>query len=54
MGNSSSGSIAVHLGPNASVDDVAANIERISDMSEATPFGQGGEVTVKIFQTMPS
>jgi NAD(P)-dependent dehydrogenase (short-subunit alcohol dehydrogenase family) len=44
----------VHLGPNASVDDVAANIERIGDMSEATPFGQGGEVTVKIFQTMPS
>jgi NAD(P)-dependent dehydrogenase (short-subunit alcohol dehydrogenase family) len=44
----------VHLGPHASVDDVAANIERISDMSEATPFAQGGEVTVKIFQTMPS
>jgi NAD(P)-dependent dehydrogenase (short-subunit alcohol dehydrogenase family) len=44
----------VHLGPNATVDDVAANIERIGDMSEATPFGQGGEVTVKIFQTMPS
>jgi NAD(P)-dependent dehydrogenase (short-subunit alcohol dehydrogenase family) len=44
----------VHLGQNATVDDVAANIERIGDMSEATPFGQGGEVTVKIFQTMPS
>jgi len=44
----------VHLGAHATLDDVAANIEKITDMSEATPFAHGGEVTVKIFQTMPS
>jgi len=44
----------VHLGPAASVDDVAAAIGKITDMSDATPFTHGGEVTMKIFQTMPS
>jgi NAD(P)-dependent dehydrogenase (short-subunit alcohol dehydrogenase family) len=43
----------VHLGPKATVDDVAAAIGKITDMSEATPFTQGGDVTMKIFQTMP-
>jgi len=39
----------VHLGPNATVDDVAAAWERIADMADATPFWQGAEVTQKIF-----
>ncbi|MDH5670509.1 MAG: SDR family oxidoreductase [Myxococcales bacterium] len=39
----------VKLGDNVSVEDVAANWEKISDMSEATPFNAGGEVTMKIF-----
>jgi NAD(P)-dependent dehydrogenase (short-subunit alcohol dehydrogenase family) len=39
----------VHLGPNATVEDVAVNIERIGDMTEATSFWQGAEVTQKIF-----
>ena len=41
----------VHLGDNASVDDVAAAYGQISDMREATPFTHGGEVTQKIFAT---
>jgi NAD(P)-dependent dehydrogenase (short-subunit alcohol dehydrogenase family) len=44
----------VHLGGEATVDDVAAAIGKITDMSAATPFTQGGDVTMKIFQTMPS
>lgn len=43
----------VHLGQSATVDDVAAAIDKICDMSEATPFNHGGEVTAKIFKTMP-
>ena len=43
----------VHLGPAATVDDVAAAAKRIADMSEATPFWQGAEVTQKIFATRP-
>jgi NAD(P)-dependent dehydrogenase (short-subunit alcohol dehydrogenase family) len=42
----------VHLGPKASADDVAAAWDKITDMSEATPFHQGGDLTLKIFQTM--
>ena len=41
----------VHLGPAATVEDVAAAFDRIADMSQATPFWQGGEVTQKIFAT---
>jgi NAD(P)-dependent dehydrogenase (short-subunit alcohol dehydrogenase family) len=44
----------VHLGPAATVEDVAAAIGKITDMREATPFTQGSDVTMKIFQTMPS
>ena len=43
----------VHLGPNATVDDVAAAAEAIADMSEATSFWQGAEVTQRIFATRP-
>jgi len=41
----------VNLGSAATVEDVAAAMERITDMSEATPFWQGAEVTQKIFTT---
>ncbi len=41
----------VHLGPAATVDDVAAAADRIADMSKATSFWQGAEVTQKIFAT---
>jgi len=37
------------LGQNATLEDFAANWDKISDMSEATTFGNGGEVTIKIF-----
>jgi len=43
----------VHLGPDASVDDVAAAMKQIADMSGATPFTQGAEVTQRIFATRP-
>ena len=43
----------VHLGKDASVDDVAAAFDRIADMSEAAPFTQGAEVTQRIFATRP-
>jgi NAD(P)-dependent dehydrogenase (short-subunit alcohol dehydrogenase family) len=43
----------VHLGPDATVDDVAAAATRIADMSEATSFWQGAEVTQRIFATRP-
>ncbi len=43
----------VHLGPNATVDDVAAAFDRIADMRNATPFAQGAEVTQRIFATRP-
>jgi NAD(P)-dependent dehydrogenase (short-subunit alcohol dehydrogenase family) len=39
----------VHLGSAATVEDVAEAASRIADMSEATPFRQGAEVTQKIF-----
>jgi NAD(P)-dependent dehydrogenase (short-subunit alcohol dehydrogenase family) len=39
----------VKLGDNVSVEDIAKNWEKISDMSAATPFNTGSEVTMKIF-----
>ena len=39
----------VKLGATASVEDVAANWQAISDMSKAEPFSQGGDITRKIF-----
>ena len=39
----------VKLGDNATLEDFAANWEKISDMSAATPFNMGAEVTMKIF-----
>ncbi len=39
----------VHLGQNVSVDDVADNWAKISDMSDAKPYNAGGDVTMKIF-----
>ena len=43
----------VHLGPQASVEDVAAAFDRIADLHEATPFWQGAGVTQKIFASRP-
>ena len=43
----------VHLGPQASVEDVAVAFDRIADLHEATPFWQGAEVTQKIFANRP-
>jgi NAD(P)-dependent dehydrogenase (short-subunit alcohol dehydrogenase family) len=37
------------LGDKATVEDVAANWDAITDMSEAKPMAQGAEVTMKIF-----
>lgn len=37
------------LGQNATLEDFAANWDKISDMSEAKPFNNGAEVTIKIF-----
>jgi len=39
----------VKLGENATVEDIAANWSKISDMSAATPFNNGSEVTMKLF-----
>jgi NAD(P)-dependent dehydrogenase (short-subunit alcohol dehydrogenase family) len=39
----------VKLGQSASVDDVAAAFEKITDMSEAKPHGSGTEIIGKIF-----
>jgi NAD(P)-dependent dehydrogenase (short-subunit alcohol dehydrogenase family) len=39
----------VKIGQNASADDFAAAFEKISDMSEAKPHGNGSEVIMKIF-----
>jgi NAD(P)-dependent dehydrogenase (short-subunit alcohol dehydrogenase family) len=39
----------VKLGDNVSVEDIAKNWEKISDMGAATPFNTGAEVTMKIF-----
>jgi NAD(P)-dependent dehydrogenase (short-subunit alcohol dehydrogenase family) len=39
----------VKLGDNVSVEDVAKNWDKISDMAGATPFNHGAEVTMKIF-----
>ena len=39
----------VKLGENATLEDFAANWEKISDMSAAKPFNNGSEVTLKIF-----
>ena len=43
----------VHLGPDATVEDVARAFDRISDMTEAMPFWHGAEVTQKIFASRP-
>jgi len=43
----------VHLGPAATVEDVAGAFDRIADMTGATPFWQGAEVTQKIFVNRP-
>jgi NAD(P)-dependent dehydrogenase (short-subunit alcohol dehydrogenase family) len=43
----------VHLGPAVTVEDVAGAFDRISDMTGATPFWQGAEVTQTIFATRP-
>ena len=43
----------VHLGPDATVDDVAAAATQIADMRDAAPFSQGAEVTQRIFTTRP-
>jgi NAD(P)-dependent dehydrogenase (short-subunit alcohol dehydrogenase family) len=42
----------VQLGPSATVEDVAAAWDKITDMREASPFHQGNDLTMKIFQTM--
>ena len=39
----------VKLSQNATLEDFAANWDKISDMSEAKPFSNGAEVTFKIF-----
>jgi NAD(P)-dependent dehydrogenase (short-subunit alcohol dehydrogenase family) len=39
----------VKLGDNVTVEDIANNWDKISDMSSATPFNVGSEVTMKIF-----
>ncbi|MDD9945008.1 MAG: SDR family oxidoreductase [Myxococcales bacterium] len=39
----------VKLGQNATLEDFAANWDKITDMGEATPFNNGSEVTIKIF-----
>jgi NAD(P)-dependent dehydrogenase (short-subunit alcohol dehydrogenase family) len=39
----------VKLGTSATVDDFAANFEKIADMSEAKPNNNGSDVIVKIF-----
>jgi NAD(P)-dependent dehydrogenase (short-subunit alcohol dehydrogenase family) len=39
----------VKLGDNVTVEDIAKNWDKISDMSAATPFNTGAEVTMKIF-----
>jgi NAD(P)-dependent dehydrogenase (short-subunit alcohol dehydrogenase family) len=39
----------VKLGDNVTVEDIAENWDKISDMSAATPFNTGAEVTMKIF-----
>jgi NAD(P)-dependent dehydrogenase (short-subunit alcohol dehydrogenase family) len=39
----------VKLGDDVTVEDIAKNWEKITDMTAATPFNQGGEVTMKIF-----
>jgi NAD(P)-dependent dehydrogenase (short-subunit alcohol dehydrogenase family) len=39
----------VKLGDNVTVEDIAANWSKISDMSTATPFNSGSDVTMKLF-----
>jgi NAD(P)-dependent dehydrogenase (short-subunit alcohol dehydrogenase family) len=39
----------VKLGDDVTLEDFADNWEKISDMSEATPFNNGAEVAMKIF-----
>lgn len=40
------------VGENATVEDVAENFEKIADMSGAHEFKQGGEASMKIFQSL--
>ena len=37
------------LGANVTVDDVAENIEAISNLQDAVPMNAGGDVVAKIF-----
>jgi NAD(P)-dependent dehydrogenase (short-subunit alcohol dehydrogenase family) len=39
----------VKLGDNVTVEDIASNWEKLSDMTGATPFNSGSDVTQKIF-----
>ena len=39
----------VKLGDNVTVEDIAKNWDKISDMSAAAPYNNGSEVTIKIF-----
>jgi len=39
----------VKLGDHVTVEDIASNWEKIADMSAATPFNSGSDVTLKIF-----
>jgi NAD(P)-dependent dehydrogenase (short-subunit alcohol dehydrogenase family) len=39
----------VKLGDNVTVEDIAKNWEKLSDMTGATPFNSGSDVTAKIF-----
>lgn len=39
----------IHLPGEVSVDDIAANWSKISDMSDAKPYNAGGDLTMKIF-----
>jgi NAD(P)-dependent dehydrogenase (short-subunit alcohol dehydrogenase family) len=40
----------VKLGSSVTVDDIAKNWDKITDMSEAQPYGAGPDIVVKIFQ----
>lgn len=39
----------IYLKGDVSVDDIAENWSKISDMSEAKPYNAGGDITMKIF-----
>jgi NAD(P)-dependent dehydrogenase (short-subunit alcohol dehydrogenase family) len=41
----------VKIGDNATAEDIAANFSKISDMSGAAEYRQGGEASMKIFSS---